>query len=248
MPIIWTDKCYINLRSVHILRSVPHLKLPNQATSQYNTAHALAIPFLVALGFFFLSNRHNQPAMGFKLILNAHRTYFTPQAMRYAFTRYVCTCVCVQIRQYWSEHLCAPTSSTSYVLIFINVFRFWRFFCLLLYVFLCLAFSISPVFFSLSPHCTQFSYTLCQVKPTMNVQLCCFFFSFFFIFIRLLLDLRSRNRTIVISSVARYISHCYCNTTVVIVKSTKIHSWARDRPTDTWSSSSNRHSHSSTPR
>lgn len=44
---------------------------------------------------FFFSNRHNQPAMGFKLILNAHRTYFTPQAMRYAFTRYVCTCVCV---------------------------------------------------------------------------------------------------------------------------------------------------------
>lgn len=47
---------------------------------------------------FFLSNRHNQPAMGFKLILNAHRTYFTPQAMRYAFTRYVVrVCVCKSV-------------------------------------------------------------------------------------------------------------------------------------------------------
>lgn len=133
-------------------------------------------------------------------------------------------------------YVCANPSVLIRALMRANLFNFLRldfhkrfpfltfFFCLLLYVFLCLAFSISPVFFSLSPHCTQFSYTLCQVKPTMNVQLCCFFFLFFFIFIRLLLDLRSRNRTIVISSVARYISHCYCNTTVVIVKSTKIHS------------------------
>lgn len=156
--------------------------------------------------------------------------------------------VCVQIRQYWSEHLCAPTSSTSYVLIFINVFRFWRFFlssslCLSLSCF----FHFPRFLFAIATLYSVLVYTM----PSETNNECAallFFFSLFFIFIRLLLDLRSRNRTIVISSVARYISHCYCNTTVVIVKSTKIHSWARDRPTDTWSSNSNRHSHSSTPR
>lgn len=180
VPIIWTDKCYINLRSVHILRSVPHLKLSNQATSQYNTAHALAIPFLVVLGFFFSPtdtiNRLWDSNSSWMRTAHISHHKLSDMLLPGMYGR-----VCVQIRQYWSEHLCAPTSSTSYVLIFINVFRFWRFFlssslCLSLSCF----FHFPRFLFAIATLYSVLVYTMPSETNNECAALLYFFFFFFY--------------------------------------------------------------------
>lgn len=171
------DKCYIKLRSVRFLRSAAARLIAS--TTWQSTAHALAIPFSISFSL-SLNTASGPTDSRFRIILNAHREYFTQQRDEVFFLHDVLN------RRRWSTY--APTSSTSYVLIFLNVFRFRRFF-------------LSLSFFSFPPFSFRYRampmYTLCQVKPTMNVQL--------FLFSSECFDLRSRNRTI-ISSVARYIA------------------------------------------